>query len=113
VPERKQGFLVQIKEGEKDSFPSGTICEIRIPNSNKKGNNKARTINKRLPPPNTIEKLLTKADWTSVYNDLDAEIKITKRGPLTCKSVAEKRRFSLKLSMTISSIFFAEKNSCV
>ena len=48
--------------GEKDSFRSGTICEIRKPNFNKKGNNKARTINRRLPPPKTIEKLLTKAD---------------------------------------------------
>jgi|GEM_PF-2954938 len=50
--------------------------EIRWPNFNKKGNNKARTIKNRLPPPNTIEKLLTNADWTWVYNDLDAEIKI-------------------------------------
>ena len=48
--------------GKKDSFHSGTIYEIRKPNSNKKGNNEARTMNKRLPPPNTIEKLLTKAD---------------------------------------------------
>jgi hypothetical protein len=51
--------------GEKDSFRSGTICEIRRSNCNKKGNNKARTINKRLPSPNIIEKLLTKADWTA------------------------------------------------
>ena len=67
--------------GEKDSFRSGTICEIRKPNFNKKGNNKARTINKCLPPPNTSEELLTKADWTSVYNDLDAEIKIRHYSP--------------------------------
>ena len=55
--------------------------EIRRPNSNKKGNIEARTINKRLPPPNTIEKLLTKADWTSVYNALGAEIKIRHYSP--------------------------------
>lgn len=54
---------------------SGTIYEIRKPNFNKKGNNKARTINRRLPSPNTIEKLLTKGDWTPAYNDLDSVIK--------------------------------------
>ena len=67
--------------GEKDSFHSGTIYEIRESNFNKKGNNKARTINKRLPPPNTIQKLLTNADWTSVYNALGAEIKIRHYSP--------------------------------
>ncbi|MBW2608626.1 MAG: hypothetical protein JRD05_13465 [Deltaproteobacteria bacterium] len=34
--------------------------EIRRPNSNKKGNKEARTIKNRLPPANTIERLLTK-----------------------------------------------------
>jgi len=34
-----------------------------------------------LPPLNTIEKLLTNADWTSGYNDLDAEIKIRHYSP--------------------------------
>jgi len=36
--------------------------EVKWPNSNKKGNDKARTRNKRLPPLNTIEKLLTNSD---------------------------------------------------
>ena len=73
--------------GEKDSFRSGTICEIRKPNFNKKGNNKARTINKRLPPRNTIGKLLTNTNWTWVYNDLDAEIKIRHYFPKTLKAI--------------------------
>ncbi len=66
----------QDKDQQKQAAHTISIFyEIRQPNSNKKGNNKARTINKRLPPPNTIEKLLTKGDWTSAYNDLDAEIR--------------------------------------
>ncbi len=60
--------------------------EIRWPDFDKKRNNKARTINKCLPPPNTIEKLSTNADWTSVYNDLDAEIKIRHYSPKTLKA---------------------------
>ena len=59
---------------------------MKWPNSNKKSNNKARTISKGLPPPNTIGKLLTNANWTSVYNDLDAEIKIRHYSPKTLKA---------------------------
>jgi len=72
----------QNKDQQKQAAHAISIfCEIRKPNFNKKGNNKARRINKRLPPLNTIEELLTKADWTSVYNDLDAEIKIRQYSP--------------------------------
>ena len=70
--------------GEKDSFHSGTIFEIRKSNSNKKGNNEARTINKRLPPPNTIENLLTKADWASaaLICQLSTRVPYARRGCL-------------------------------
>lgn len=81
--ENVSGFLNKLKDKKqnKDQQKQATHAiqfsyEIRWPNFNKKGNNKARTIKNRLPPPNTIEKLLTNADWTSVYNDLDGEIKI-------------------------------------
>jgi len=38
-----------------------SFYESRKPYFTKKGNNKARTMNKRLPSSNTIEKLLTNA----------------------------------------------------
>ena len=81
--ENLSGFLNKLKDKKQNKDQQkqadhaiSNSYKIRWPNSNKKGNNKARTINKLLPPPNTIEKLLTNADWTSVYNDLDAEIKM-------------------------------------
>ena len=87
------GFLSKLKNKKQNkdqqkqaAHAISIIYEIRRPNSNKKGNNKARTINRRLPPPNTIEKLLTNADWTSVYNDLDAEIKMRNYSPKTIKA---------------------------
>ena len=76
--ERKilSGFLNKLKDKNQNkdqqkqtAHAISIIYEIKWPNSNKKGNNKARIINKRLPLPNTIEKLLTNAYWTSVYND--------------------------------------------
>jgi len=59
--------------------------EIGLPNSEKTGDNKVAAKKKGLPPPDTSEKLLTNADWTSVYNDLDAEIKIRHYSPKTLK----------------------------
>jgi len=41
---------------------------------------------KGLPSPDTSVKLLTNADWTSVYNSLDAEIKIRHYSPKTLKA---------------------------
>ena len=77
----------QNKDQQKQAAHAISIFyEIRRPNSNKKGNNEAGTINKRLPPPNTIEKLLTKTDWPSVYNALGAEIKIRHYSPKTLKA---------------------------
>lgn len=59
----------QNKDQQNQSAHATSIFyEIRWTNSNKKGDNEARTINKRLPPLNTIEKLLTKSDLASVYN---------------------------------------------
>jgi len=73
--ENLSGFLNKLKNKKQNkdqqkqaAHAISIFYKIRHPNSNKKGNNEARTINKRLPPPNTIEKLLTKADWTSVYS---------------------------------------------
>ena len=60
--------------------------EIRWPHSKKKGDNKETRKKKELPPQNTSEKLLINADWTSVYNDLDAEIKIRHYSPKTLKA---------------------------
>lgn len=60
--------------------------EIRLPNSKKTGDNKVTTKKKSLPPPITSEKVLTNADWTSVYNSLDAEIKIRHYSPKTLKA---------------------------
>ena len=91
--ENLSGFLNKLKDKKQNkdqqkqaAHAISIFCEIRWPNSDRKDNNKARTINKRLPPPNTIGKSLTNADWTSVYNDLDAEIKIRHYSPKTLKA---------------------------
>ena len=73
--EHLSDFLNKLKDKKQDKDQQNQAAhaisifyEIRWPNFNKKGNNKARTINKCLPPLNTIEELLTNADWTSVYS---------------------------------------------
>ena len=60
--------------------------EIRLPNSEKRGDNEVIPKKKGLPSPDTSVKLLTNADWTSVYNSLDAEIKIRHYSPKTLKA---------------------------
>jgi len=65
------------QQKKKATHAISVFYEIGLPNSEKTGNNKVTAKKKGLSEPKTWEKLLTNADWTSVYNSLDAEIKIT------------------------------------
>ena len=61
--------------------------EIRRPHSEKEDGVKKETRKNNEPQPQkTTEKLLRNADWTLVYNDLDAEIKIRYYSPKTLKA---------------------------
>ena len=72
------------KEQQKQAAHAISIFyEIKWYNSNKKGDNKARTIKNRLTPPNTIEKLLINADWASA-----AYLSTVHQGPLCTQGLS-------------------------
>ena len=86
-------FLAKLKDKKQNEHQQkqaahaiSIFYEIRWPHSKKEGDNKETRKKKELPLQNTSEKLLINADWTSVYNDLDAEIKIRHYSPKTLKA---------------------------
>jgi len=82
LEEKKQNEPQKKQAGQAISI----FYKVRLPNSEKTGDKKVTAKKKGLPSPSTSEKLLTNADWTSVYNSLDAEIKIRHYSPKTLKA---------------------------
>ena len=86
-------FLKELKDKEKNQeqrnqadYVISIFYQIRYPYSKTEVDREVTEKKKTMPSSDASKELLTNADWTSVYSDLEAEIKIRHYSPKTLKA---------------------------